>query len=151
MVSVVHYQDRHQASFKELNKEWLDRYSLTEPRDLEVLDHPERILDAGGVIFIAESDTKEVVGSAALIYEGHGIFELAKMGVAQHFRQRGVGQALLHACVAHARMTGTKKIILFSNHKLEAALRLYEKSGFRYVAVTDSPFQTADIKMEMEF
>jgi hypothetical protein len=29
-------------------------------------------------------------------------------------------------------------------------LQLYEKYGFRHVAVTDAPFLTADVKMELD-
>jgi len=46
---------------------------------------------------------------------------------------------------------GGKKLILFSNHQLQTALKLYEKYGFKNVEVTDSPFETADVKMELEF
>jgi hypothetical protein len=32
---------------------------------------------------------------------------------------------------------------------LKTALALYEKYGFQHVAVEDSPFATADVKMEL--
>ena len=46
---------------------------------------------------------------------------------------------------------GGQKLILFSNHQLQTALKLYTKYGFKNVEVTDSPFETADVKMELEF
>lgn len=33
--------------------------------------------------------------------------------------------------------------------RLETALKLYEKYGFRHVEVTGAPFETADVKMEL--
>jgi ribosomal protein S18 acetylase RimI-like enzyme len=41
------------------------------------------------------------------------------------------------------------KIFLYSSSKLQTAIKLYEKYGFQHVAVTDAPFLTADIKMEL--
>ena len=41
------------------------------------------------------------------------------------------------------------KLILFSNSQLTTAISLYEKYGFKHIAATDSPFLTADIKMEL--
>ncbi len=42
-----------------------------------------------------------------------------------------------------------RKLNLFSNHQLKSALKLYEKYGFGYVEMKNSPFETADIKMEL--
>jgi hypothetical protein len=44
---------------------------------------------------------------------------------------------------------GAVKIELFSNHQLKNALKLYEKYGFGYIEMKGSPFETADIKMEL--
>ena len=149
MTRIIPYADKHQPVFKALNLDWLDRFHLTEPRDLEVLDRPrETILDNGGVIFLAETNG-EIIGSAALMREHDGTYELAKMAVAAEFRGQGISKRLLEACLDYARRTGAKKVVLFSNHQLKAALSLYEGSGFSYVELKDSPFKTADIKMEM--
>ncbi len=52
-------------------------------------------------------------------------------------------------CLAKARELGAVKIELYSNHQLKPALKLYEQYGFMYIEVKDSPFETADIKMEL--
>ena len=146
---IIDYEDRYQSAFRELNIQWLDQYNLTEAHDLEILNDPRKtILDKGGFICLA-SDGGQIVGSAALIREHDGIYELAKMGVAESHRQRGISRLLLETCLEKAKDFKAAKIILFSNHQLKAALGLYEKYGFRYVPVADSPFLTADIKMEL--
>jgi putative acetyltransferase len=148
---IIDYEDRHQPVFRELNIVWLDQYKLTESHDLEILNDPRKtILENGGFICLA-SDGTQVVGSAALIREHHGIYELAKMAVAETHRQKGISKLLLEKCLEKAKDFKAEKVILFSNHQLKAALGLYEKYGFRYVPVIDSPFLTADIKMELVF
>lgn len=148
---IIEYTDHHQAVFKELNKTWLDQYNLTESHDLQILDDPRgTILERGGVIYLAEYD-RRIVGSAALMKEHGGVYELAKMAVATEYQKMGISKLLLEKCIEKANVLGATKILLFSNHQLKAALGLYEKYGFKYVPVVDSPFLTADIKMELVF
>jgi GNAT superfamily N-acetyltransferase len=149
-VEIVGYTDKYHADFRRLNLEWLDKYNLTESHDLQVLDNPQAtILDRGGFIWLAKADD-DIIGTAALVNEGHGIFELAKMSVTEKWQGRGISKLLLEACLKKAKGIGAKKLTLFSNHQLKNALRLYEKYGFKNVEVRNSPFATADVKMELE-
>lgn len=147
---IIPYEDIHQPVFKSLNIEWLDHYHLTESHDLQILDAPRKyILEPGGVIYLARIGD-EIVGSAALMKAHDKVFELVKMSVSSKYRQMGISKLLLEKCLASAPALGAEKIILFSNHQLTAALHLYKKYGFRDVPVIDSPFTTADIKMELD-
>ena len=148
-IEIIEYADHYQPAFKDLNIEWLDKYNLTESHDLMVLDDPRStILERGGYIWLAK-DSDKIVGSAALIKEQEGEYELAKMSVASDYRGRGISKLLIETCISKAKELKAKKLLLFSNHQLKTALKLYEKYGFYYVAVEDSPFETADIKMEL--
>lgn len=148
-IEIIEYADHYQPAFKDLNIEWLDKYNLTESHDLMVLDDPRStILERGGYIWLAK-DSDKIVGSAALIKEHEGEYELAKMAVASDYRGRGISKLLIETCISRAKELKAKKLLLFSNHQLKTALKLYEKYGFYYVAVEDSPFETADIKMEL--
>jgi GNAT superfamily N-acetyltransferase len=150
-IEIIPYTAGYHAAFKRLNLEWLDKYNLTESHDLMVLDDPKgTILDRGGFIWLAKAGD-EVIGTAALMNEGHGIFELAKMSVTKNWQGKGISKILIEACLKKAREIGVKKLALFSNHQLQTALKLYEKYGFKNVEVKDSPFETADVKMELEF
>jgi putative acetyltransferase len=149
-IEIIDYEDRYQPIFKELNAEWLYQYNLMEERDIETLDDPKRmILGAGGVIYLARCG-EQIVGSAALIPEHHGVYELAKMVVAKEFRNRGISRLLIERCLEMAKTLGATKVSLFSNSQLKAAIILYEKYGFQHVPVEDSPFVTADVKMELK-
>jgi ribosomal protein S18 acetylase RimI-like enzyme len=151
IIEIIDYDEKYHEDFKRLNLEWLDKYNLTESHDLMVLDDPKgTILDRGGFIWLARAGD-EIVGSAALMNEGHGIFELAKFGVTKNWQGRGISKILIETCLKKAKETGAKKLTLFSNHQLQTALKLYEKYGFKNVEVKDSPFETADVKMELEF
>ena len=90
MIEVIEYSDKYAADFKSLNLEWLDKYNLTEEADLIVLDNPRTtVIDAGGAIYLALSENK-IIGTAALINEHEGIFELAKMAVDPPWQGKGI-------------------------------------------------------------
>ena len=149
-INIISYLDQHMADFRRLNLEWLDHYHLTESHDLMVLDDPRgTIINRGGAIYLAEVDG-QIVGSAALMKEHEGVYELAKMAVTQEFRGKGISKLLIEKCIDKARRLKAKKITLFSNHQLQTALHLYKQYGFRHVEVKDSPFETADVRMELE-
>jgi len=71
------------------------------------------------------------------------------MAVTQAFRGKGISKLLIEKCLEKARQFQAKKVTLFSNHQLLTALHLYEQYGFRHVEVKDSPFETADVRMEL--
>jgi putative acetyltransferase len=146
---IILYRSEHHAIFKQLNLEWLDHYHLTESHDLMVLDDPEgTILNRGGCIWLAEADGK-IVGSAALMKEHDNVYELAKMAVTEAYRGKGISKLLIEKCIHKAREIKAIKLTLYSNHQLERAIGLYEKYGFRHVALHNSPFETADVRMEL--
>lgn len=129
----------------------MDHYNLTESHDLQILDDPRgTILERGGFIYLAQVESR-IVGSAALMKEHGDVYELAKMAVARDYQGKGISKLLLEKCLEKAHELKASKITLFSNHQLKAALGLYEKYGFQHVPVIDSPFLTADIKMELKF
>jgi putative acetyltransferase len=149
MATIINYEDKYAPAFKSMNLEWLDKYHLTESHDLMVLDDPRgTIIDRGGCIFLA-MEGEEVAGSAALMKEHDGVYELAKMTVTTQHQGKGISRLLIEKCLTKAKELGASKLILFSNHQLTTALGLYEKYGFRHVEVTDSPFATADVRMEL--
>ena len=149
MVNIINYEDIHHADFRRLNLEWLEKYNLAESHDLEVLDDPKgTILDGGGVIYMAEIDG-ELVGSAALVKEAEGVYELAKMTVAPDWRGQGISKLLIEKCLDTARTWNAKKVTLYSNSQLQTALNLYKKYGFYHISTENGPYVTADVRMEL--
>jgi putative acetyltransferase len=147
-VEIILYETMYAGDFKKLNLDWLDKYGLTEEADLLMLDYPEReILATGGVIYLAKVG-ELIAGSAALINEGKGVFELAKMAVADDYKGKGISKLLIEKCLEKATELEAKKIYLQSNSQLTTAIKLYEKYGFKHVPVVDSHYTTADVMME---
>lgn len=149
MVSIINYEDKHHEDFRKLNLEWLEKYNLAESHDLEILEDPRgTIIATGGIIFMAEAGG-ELVGSAALIRESDNVYELAKMAVAPAWRGKGISKMLLEKCLDTARTWQAKKVTLYSNSQLQTALSLYKKYGFYHIATENSPYITADVRMEL--
>ncbi|WP_300379248.1 GNAT family N-acetyltransferase [Henriciella sp.] len=141
-------------AFKALNLAWIEQMFDVEASDLAQLDDPQAtIIDLGGRVLIAEVDG-EPVGTAGLV-AGHapGTLELVKMSARDDMRGKGVGKALMAACIETAREVGAKCIWLESNRKLDAALGLYKAAGFRELTgeeMADTPYTRCDIQMVLE-
>jgi N-acetylglutamate synthase-like GNAT family acetyltransferase len=149
MADIIDYEDKYQQEFRRLNLEWLEQYNLVESHDLEVLDHPrENVIDRGGSIFLLKEDDS-IIGTAGLFKVKEEEYELIKMFVAPQYRGKKFGDMLLQQCINKAKEAKASKIILYSNSRLQTAIRLYEKYGFKHVDVTNAPFETADVKMEL--
>jgi GNAT superfamily N-acetyltransferase len=149
MVAIIEYQEKHHEHFRRLNLEWLEKYNLAESHDLEILDDPiGTIVNRGGVIYLAKAGD-QIVGSAALMLEDEGVYELAKMAVTAGWQGKGISKLLLEKCLDTARALNAKKLTLYSNSQLQTAISLYKKYGFYHTSVENSPFVTADVRMEL--
>ncbi|MEP7231940.1 MAG: GNAT family N-acetyltransferase [Ginsengibacter sp.] len=150
MAIIIDYEDKYISDFQRLNLEWLEKFNLVESHDLEILHYPrENVIDRGGFLFmLVEKDV--AIGSAGLFKMNDQEYELIKMAVAPEHRGKKYGDMLLEKCISKAKDVKASKLILFSNSNLQTAIRLYEKFGFKHVEVTDAPFETADIKMELD-
>ena len=130
-------------------QEYIGHAEVLEPVDLEMLAEPHRFVADGGRVLLARCG-EEIVGMVMVELQGEGQCELLKLGVREAYRGRGVGNALMEAALQAARDAGQKRVVLTSNHKLKAALSLYEKFGFEYTTYSDKWFQLSDIRMERE-
>jgi putative acetyltransferase len=149
-MELIFFEDRYADDFKQLNMEWLRKYNLTEAHDVEILNDPQgTIIRPGGCIFLARED-ETIAGCAGLMKVNDDEYELVKMTVAEAFRGTGLSKQLLTRCLQEAKKMNAKKVSLLSNHQLETALRLYKKFGFKDIPVGVSPFELADVKMELE-
>ena len=151
MIEIISYESRYQPEFKRLNMEWLESFGLLETHDLEILDDPEgEVINKGGQIFLAKEDDI-IIGTAGIYRENEFEYELVKMAVDPRYRGRGISKILLERCLEAAKELKAKKLFLFSNSQLTAALNLYKQYGFYALDATNSPFETADVKMELVF
>ena len=151
-IEVRDYREGDAAAFERLNLDWIEQWFEVEPKDREVLGQPERfILKPGGAIFMAVDRAGVAVGAVAMIAMDttDSSFELAKMGVAEAARGRGVGQRLAEAVIERARDRGADRVYIESSTKLEPAIRLYRKLGFVEIEGGASPYARCDIQMEL--
>ncbi len=152
-IKIVDYKPDYAKRFYDLNIEWLKSFFYVEPFDEEVLSQPETyIIKKGGYIFFALKD-ETVVGTVALMpTEESNVLELTKMAVLREMRGHKIGQRLLQHCIDFAKTKQLKALLLYSNTKLENAIYLYRKYGFKELKLeSNSPYARSDIKMLLEF
>lgn len=147
MLKIVPYKDEYAEHFRDMNLEWLKKYFYVEDHDNEVLNNARTyILDKGGHIFFALCDN-DVAGTVALMKEPEG-FELSKMAVSPQFQGMKIGQKLMQHCIDFAKDQNWNELLLYSNTKLENAIYIYRKFGFKEVVLEeDSPYDRSNIKM----
>lgn len=149
---IINYDKKYAKYFYDFNIEWLSSFFYVEPFDEEVLSQPEKyIINKGGYIFFAKQAEK-VFGTVALMStEEDGILELTKMAVLPEARGQRIGQKLLQHCIDFAKENQLKALMLYSNTKLENAIHLYRKYGFKELELEkDSPYERSNIKMLLE-
>ncbi len=149
-VTVEEYRPALKPAFEALNREWLERYFWIEPIDERLFADPEgQILDRGGAIFFVLEDGVPQ-GTCAMIPQAPGVYELAKMGVAEVAQGRGYGSRLMEAALGWARARQATHVVLNSASRLTAALGLYRKYGFRITRRGKHPdYERGDLGMTL--
>lgn len=146
---IIDYEKKYKPDFIRISMEWLKKYDLLEEEDLKILNNPEEeVLNSGGHIFFAQFG-EEIGGTAALIKVDKDTFELAKLAVAEEYQHEGIGRMLMDKCLETARQENMRKIMLYSNHKLEAAIGLYKRLGFKEIPYDMKKYDEADMMMEL--
>ncbi|MEG6513609.1 GNAT family N-acetyltransferase [Desulforamulus ruminis] len=150
MLEIIEYQDQYKSNLKELSYEWLEKYVSVEPEDERILNRPnETVLEGGGHIFFAKFDGK-IVGTVSLIKIDGDSYELAKLAVTELYQGRKIGRQLIEKCIQTAKQAGAKRIILYTNHVLQAAIYLYKYFGFKETPQNVKKYIEADIMMELK-
>ncbi|WP_238398386.1 GNAT family N-acetyltransferase [Edaphobacter sp. 12200R-103] len=145
------FQAGDATAFRELNEAWIRRHFGLEDHDNEMLCDPEGyVLSKGGHIFFAVSRGKHV-GCCALLPMSTGVYEVAKMAVAESCQGRGIGRRLLAYTVEQGRALGADSLYLETNSKLTNAVHLYESLGFEHLPPRPSPYVRANVFMELRF
>lgn len=143
------FQPADAAAFRRLNEAWIEKYFGLEDPDRVVLSNPiGYVIHPGGHIFMACTEER-AIGCCALIVVRPGVYEVAKMAVAEEYRGRGVGRKLLVYVIEQARTLGATLLTLATNDKLANAVHLYESLGFRHLPPEPSPYARANIFMDL--
>ena len=148
-INIINFQDNFEKDFYDLNIEWLEYFFQVEEYDYKVLSNSKKyIINKGGKIFFAES-AGNIIGTVALMpTKNKLVFELTKMAVKPEYRNKGIGKKLLKKCIDYSKSNSYSSIILYSNKKLNNAIHLYRKFGFKEIRMEKkSPYLRANIKM----
>jgi len=146
-IKIVDYEPAHQPYFDRFNRDWIEEYFVMEPVDEYVVKNPEEaIIKPGGAILMALYDG-EVAGTVGLRKVDDNTFEFTKMAVDKNFRRKGIAGALSYSSFKKAKELGATTVILYSNTKNAAAIKLYEKLGFEHVEVENGVYKRANVKM----
>lgn len=147
-VTIVPYTAAYLPDFERLNKHWISKYFRLEPTDLDVLEHAdEYLVKTGGTIIFAVTETG-VAGTVALKKVDEETVEMVKMAVDEAYQGNKIGWKLAQEIIAQAWAMGFKKVILYSNTILVPALNMYQRLGFREVAL-DERYMRSNVKMEL--
>ncbi len=149
-LQIIPYKPEYAKAFKDLNITWLNKYFHVEDKDSKLLDNcEEAIIKPGGYIFMAKYQTN-IVGCFSFIKLDNSNYELGKMAVAPNYQGLKIGQKLIEFAINFAQKNNWTKIILYSSTKLDSALHIYKKYGFKHVALEkDLPYVRSDVKMEL--
>jgi ribosomal protein S18 acetylase RimI-like enzyme len=148
-LKIIAFKAELAPHFHDLNIEWLEQFFYVEPFDREVLSKPEKyIINKGGHIFFATED-EQVLGTVALMPTTEtGILELTKMAVRPEVRGKKIGQSILQFSIDFAKSNKYEALTLYSNTKLQNAIYLYRKYGFKELELEkNNPYERANIKM----
>jgi putative acetyltransferase len=84
---------------------------------------------------VVEND--EILGCAGIAplenYDGNEVCELQKMYFLEAARGKGFGAKMMETCLQKAKDYGFEKVYLETMPYMEAAQKLYKKSGFNYI------------------
>jgi len=99
-------------------------------------------------LWIAEENGNPV-GSIMAVDAGEGAAQLRLLIVDPKARGRGIGMRLIDECVSFAKISGYRKIKLWTMSMLLEARHLYEKAGF-VVTETEDPQQRFGMELAAE-
>ena len=150
-INIVPFTEKlHAPYFKSLNEAWLKQYFKIEPLDHQILNYPKKeIIDQGGYIFMMLR-ALEIIGTFAFLKKEEGVFEFNKMAIRDDYRGKGYGTHLMRFALHFTDQHHWKKLLLYSNTKLENSIYLYRKFGFKEVPLDNAPYARGNIKMELE-
>ncbi len=150
-IHIIPFEKKYSEDFKNLNLAWLEKYFFVEPHDEEVLGDPDKyIIQPGGNIFFVK-DKEDIIGTVALMKVEEGIYELTKMAITPEHQGKNLGQKLMTHAIEYAKQQDWKRLILYSNRKLQNAVYIYFKYGFEEIPIEqNNPYSRGDIKMVLD-
>jgi len=102
--------------------------------DHDIAEWQQEYDGVSGVLLVVEDAAGRVVGTAGVRLLEPGLGEVKRMWVRPEQQGHGLGRRLLLRCVDEARRLGARRLRLDTQRRMEAALGLYRRHGFREIA-----------------
>lgn len=115
------------------NQPGFDHYLQLQKYDDEYLDPGKKYPLPDGRLYLA-LDNGEAAGCVALRRFDERSCEMKRLYVDPAYRDRGIGEALVRKLLDEAKAMGYSRMLLDTLPVLAAAMRLYEKLGFKVTA-----------------
>lgn len=132
-LEIVEFTDALAPHFDRISREWVEEMFRLEAEDIAMIENPRAsVIDKGGTILFVRDPELGIIGTCALMPMADGGVELTKMGVLKSARGRRAGDFLMRQILKRARQMRVQDLFLLTNSKCAAAIRLYEKYGFRH-------------------
>lgn len=105
------------------------------------------------LLWVAEDrHLNKVVGHlCAAIGQGGRVGWILNAAVLAHYRRQGIGRRLMEQGLAQLRAAGVERVLVTSEPENEAALRLYEKLGFRVVSTEPDYYGDGADRLILEY
>lgn len=109
----------------------IEKESMPSPWSKELFEEELRREAAHYFVIEEEGQVAGYMGYWEAPEEAH----IINLAIGKKFRKRGLGLKMVEACLRFAAKRGARLATLEARESNEAARQLYEKSGFRFVAI----------------
>ncbi len=148
-MEIVQYDNRYAQDFVALNTAWIvSLFGQLEKEDIETFQNIEREIVNGGMIYFA-TENDEVMATCMTRHIGNELWEICKLAANEKYKGKGAGNAVFEQCMKYAIDHGAKKLFMISNSRLQAALHIYHKYGFKEIKLKDYEYERGDIAFEL--
>jgi ribosomal protein S18 acetylase RimI-like enzyme len=132
-IQIRSFRPGDQAACARLYREGLVGGSLSTNDTCVDLDDIQSVyMRPGNHFWVAEVPNGEVVGMIGVQHHEEGSGEIRRLRVAEHFRRRGIGSALVETAVRFCEERNYLKVTLDTFMEREPAVHLFEKFRFRH-------------------
>lgn len=146
-------------AFAALNRRWIEEHFALEAADAALFADPQAVIvDQGGAIVMACANG-QALATGALVRahtapaDGRNWWEIIKMATDPAAQGKGIGELVLRRLIALSQQRGADALWLETNGTLAAAVRLYERVGFRKLAPADcwpTPYDRCDLQLVLD-
>ena len=99
--------------------------------DADLFEDAQAYFADGGMLRVLVDEMDAVHGMLGVVRIDPDTLELRKIYLSSTARGGGHGRALLDEAIAFAREIGCRRVVLETSSRLERAIQLYERAGFR--------------------